>query len=300
MKIEECLIFSAGFGTRMGELGKILPKPVWPLFETTLMGAQIEFAMALGCRKIFVNTHHLHDKVENFLPSKYRSHVTFVFEKEILGSGGGVHNLVKKKFLKTNKLLTLNSDAFFFISKLNDFKKIFDELLQNRCLLMGVNVYDQSSYKKMVLDKGFLVGIDNAPKGKEFLTYAGVGLINLEGLTLVRGKSNFFDSVANFRSESVRVVSIPKSEFWDFGTKERYKENIYKLIDAVETNRKSLFLEFLRLKGLIDLKKVGQASYNTKDRGKINFAPSQAYFEEYNEENTIRIGTGKNSQTYNI
>ena len=53
MRVDECLIFSAGLGTRMGELGRILPKPAWPLFETTLLGAQIEFALELGCRRIF-------------------------------------------------------------------------------------------------------------------------------------------------------------------------------------------------------------------------------------------------------
>ena len=300
MKIEECLIFSAGFGSRMGELGKILPKPAWPLFETTLLAAQVEFALELGCKRIFVNTHHLHDELKNSLPSQYNSCVTFVFEKEILGSGGGVHNLVEKKILKTDKLLTLNSDAFFFIPDLSQFEKIFDKLSGNRCLLMGATVSDQDLYKRMDVVRKCLVEIDDFPKKEEFVTYAGMGLINLEDFVPVAGKSNFFESVANFRNEPVRVVSMPEAEFWDFGTKKCYKENVYKLIDAIAGKKKTAFVNFLQERNMVDLKKIGEASYNAKIQGKVNFTSSQDCFEENGEENVIMIEAGENSRIYRI
>ena len=284
----------------MGVLGKVLPKPAWPLFETTLLAAQVEFAIALGCEKIFINTHHLHDELKNSLSSQYRSLVTFVFEKEILGSGGGVHNLIEKKLLKTSKLLTLNSDAFFFIPELDKFKEIFEDISGNRCLLMGANVSARNSYKKMIIEKGCLVGIDDFPKEKEFITYAGMGLINLKNFVPVAGRSNFFESVANFRNESVRVVSMLESEFWDFGTKKYYKKNIYKLIDAVVKNEKTALLNFLQDRNMVDLKKIGKASYNTKIQGKVNFTSLQNDFEENSEGNVIMIQAREGSRVYSV
>ena len=284
----------------MGELGKLLPKPAWPLFETTLLGAQIEFAIALGCRKIFVNTHHLHEKLKNSLSSKYNSYVTFIFEKEILGSGGSIHNLIEKKFLKTNRLLTLNSDTFFFLSDFEELEKRFIQLSDNRCLLMGANISSESSYREMVVEDGYLKGLDDFSKKNNFITYAGMGLINLEEIVPHRGESNFFDSVADFKKEPVKVVSVPKSEFWDFGTKEYYKKNVYKLIEAINGKEETFFTKFLQERNLVDLKKIGKMSYNARVCGRVNFTSSHAFFEEVGKRNVIVIEAGEESQIFSI
>ena len=288
MRVDECLIFSAGLGTRMGEIGKVLPKPAWPLFETTLLGAQIEFALALGCQRIFVNTHHLRDKMENHLPARYRPYVTFVFEREILGSGGGIHNIVLKNLLKTDTLLTLNSDTFLFAPKPEAFQKYFSYISEVRCLLMGANVTGVG-YRKMVIENERLMGIEEAPPTGSYVTYAGMGLINLKGLAAREGDSRFFESVADFRNETVRVVSPPDVEFWDFGTKEYYKKNIYKLIETIHNGGSSHLGNFLMGKGLLDGKKVGEASYNASQTGRVNFTSRG----ETDRENGIGIELGE-------
>ena len=290
------MIFSAGFGTRMGGLGKILPKPAWPLFETTLLGAQIEFALSLGCQKIFVNTHHLHEKLKKSLHDKYLSNVVFVFEKEILGSGGGIHNIFAQNLFETDKVLTLNSDAFFFIPQMEEFEKIFDQLSDARCLLMGARVSGRGAYREMAVAGGYLTGFNDFAKESNFVTYSGMGLINLEGLVPFEGQSNFFESVANFKDEPVRVVSVSKSEFWDFGTKEHYKENIYKLIAMANNDKDTFFVDFMLEKGLMDPGKVGMDSYNASRSGEVNFTSSGAF----SKENAIMIETGEDSQVYCI
>ena len=56
MKIDYCLILAAGFGSRMGEIGKILPKVLWHIFEKSLLELEIEYARSLGIKKIFINS----------------------------------------------------------------------------------------------------------------------------------------------------------------------------------------------------------------------------------------------------
>ena len=41
MKVNKALILSAGFGTRMGEIGKTLPKILWPIFDKSLLELQV-------------------------------------------------------------------------------------------------------------------------------------------------------------------------------------------------------------------------------------------------------------------
>ncbi len=76
MQIDYALILSAGKGTRMGEVGKLLPKPLWPIFHKTLLELQVEYCLELGIKKIFINTHYLAESIRNFL-----------FEKKMAGYG---------------------------------------------------------------------------------------------------------------------------------------------------------------------------------------------------------------------
>jgi len=42
MQIDYCLILAAGFGTRMGKIGKKLPKVHGPDFEKSLLELQVD------------------------------------------------------------------------------------------------------------------------------------------------------------------------------------------------------------------------------------------------------------------
>ncbi|MEI8348106.1 MAG: NTP transferase domain-containing protein, partial [Pseudomonadota bacterium] len=64
--VPHCFIMSAGMGTRMGEIGKVLPKVLWPVFEKKILDLQVSFAGRLGFQRIFVNTHHGAKEVEQY------------------------------------------------------------------------------------------------------------------------------------------------------------------------------------------------------------------------------------------
>ena len=44
MKVDNALILAAGKGTRMGNVGKILPKVIWPIFEKTILELEVAYA----------------------------------------------------------------------------------------------------------------------------------------------------------------------------------------------------------------------------------------------------------------
>ena len=56
MKVDNILILAAGKGTRMGEIGKKIPKVLWPIFDKTLLEWQILYAKQfVGNAQIYIN-----------------------------------------------------------------------------------------------------------------------------------------------------------------------------------------------------------------------------------------------------
>ena len=51
------LILAAGKGTRMGEIGKVLPKVLWPIYERSLLELQVQYAKSLGIKDIYIKNH---------------------------------------------------------------------------------------------------------------------------------------------------------------------------------------------------------------------------------------------------
>ena len=102
------MIFAAGFGTRMGELTKELPKPMLPLNGKPIVDRAIEVGRNAGVRNIVSNVHYLEDQIRPHLVSHQ---VAVISEKpDILDTGGG---LKAARHLLTSPTFTLNPDALW-------------------------------------------------------------------------------------------------------------------------------------------------------------------------------------------
>ena len=61
------LILCAGFGKRMLDLTANKPKPLLKIENSSILENTINFFQNIGCNKIFINTHYLHKKIENYI-----------------------------------------------------------------------------------------------------------------------------------------------------------------------------------------------------------------------------------------
>ena len=212
MKIDSCLILSAGFGTRMGPIGKILPKPLWPLFERKILELQIKFAQTLGIKKIYVNVHHCHAHMGQFIDIYNQNNsikINLLHEPNLLGSGGGVHNLASyEKY--TGVLLYLAGDQFYFFDQVY-FELAKDLISSHGAVLFGLKVNKSDFYNRLFIENNILKKI-NGPESSSLITFSGMGLINLEKLKPTPGISSFFDSVANFKGKKIYIVTPDNSE----------------------------------------------------------------------------------------
>lgn len=231
MQIDYALILSAGLGTRMGEIGKITPKVLWPVYFKTLLELQIRYCQELGIKKIYINTHFLHDAIFDFLKSEnLLESVILLREDPLLDSGGAIHNLAARNEVNyQGTLLLVNGDQFlFFAEKL--WREAIGHVQKNRAVLFGIQVNKESAYNETITVNGKLTEIvKNVKKDHDYITYSGLGILNLKGLKPVPGISRFFESVADFKSEAVEMLPVGDFEYWDFGTADIYARNIFKL-----------------------------------------------------------------------
>ena len=133
------MILCAGFGSRMLNLTRNKPKPLLKYKNKILLKNTIDFFTNIGCDEILVNTHYLHNKIKKYLDKNLKNYpIKIIYEKTILGTGGGVKNIFTHT--KRKKICIVNSDIFW--TKEN--KPHIEQFLTN---------YKKVTHCKMLLSK---------------------------------------------------------------------------------------------------------------------------------------------------
>ena len=276
MDVKNCFILGAGLGSRMGHIGKILPKVLWPVFEKTLLELQIAFARTWGCQNFFINTHHLSDKIETFVRQK-NINIQILREEVLLGAGGAFLNLKQK--IGSGIFLYLNCDTFYFFNQ-DFFNSLAAKIHDYPLVLAGLASHD-TTYRQTLAEEGLLKDITPAPSDPGYLTYAGMGLANLDLFDKVIRPIEpvgFFTSCADWRKRDIPIVAPEESfEYWDFGTRERYIGEILQLMLKKEGD----LFRFLVDNRALNVKFLKNGSYNGKE-GILNFcqAPEEETFHQ--------------------
>jgi NDP-sugar pyrophosphorylase family protein len=263
MKIDKALILAAGRGTRMGVIGKVLPKPMWPIFEKTLLYLSCCYARDIGIGEIFINAHHCKQEILTHIDNLSMPNINVLEEEDLLGVGGAVHNL--NRHSQGGNVLIINSDLFIFPMK----GSITDYLDLNNgdiAQLLSLPVESNSGYNKLFIENNYLKKIEQIDKKNtsDYYTYSGVSLVNMDLLDDCEGFSNFFESVADYKKKKVSVVNLKNCEYWDFGTISRYCDSLYRVIDNLNKSCDSKFMTFLNKNGAIFEQCVQNNSYGSK------------------------------------
>lgn len=249
MPIDYAYILSAGKGTRMGEIGKVLPKPLWPIFSKTLLELQIKYCQDLGIKKIYINTHYLGEKIKKLITENPSFKDVIILEEEpLLDSGGAIHNLAQRSEVNySGNVFIINADQFYLFDEKEIWSNL-EKLKSSRAVLFGIEVTKEAHYNELVLENGFLQEIIKTRGIQNYTTYSGNCLLRLDGLRPVEGISKFFESVTNFKNENekIEVVNPLHSEYWDFGTFDLYCQNIFKLYQDYLDNKTSRFQALLK------------------------------------------------------
>jgi NDP-sugar pyrophosphorylase family protein len=91
----KAMILCAGYGTRLGNLTRELPKPMLPLQDRPLLAYVLGHLKAQGFTELALNLHFRPDLISGWLGdgSAWGLHLTYSHEATLLGTAGGVKNL---------------------------------------------------------------------------------------------------------------------------------------------------------------------------------------------------------------
>jgi mannose-1-phosphate guanylyltransferase / phosphomannomutase len=87
------MVLAAGHGTRLGALGRSIPKVLVPIGGRPLLERQLEYLEREGVSRVIINAHHLASQITSFV-ARYRGplQVSCIVEESLLGTAGGVRN----------------------------------------------------------------------------------------------------------------------------------------------------------------------------------------------------------------
>ncbi|MCK5808236.1 NDP-sugar synthase [bacterium] len=233
----KALILAAGFGTRLAPITDTLPKPLVPIINIPVIRYNIALLKSVGIKDIYINVHHGAEKIMDTLQDgqKFGVSITYLQEKEILGTGGAIGAL---KGLVDDTILVINADTIMDV----DIESMIDQhQISKRVVTLGLlnaSKHDARSVVACNRDGQIVRMIDaytteNLPEGNAI--FSGVHLIEPALLEYI--PPNIYRSITTHIYTRIMQEGIEiggyffTGDWWDIGTPEAYLTCHYELID---------------------------------------------------------------------
>ena len=219
------IIMAGGKGTRLGIFSKILPKPLLPFDDNTLIETIINKFKSYGVKNFFLSVNYKANLIKSYFKDyKNFVNINFIHEKKPGGTAGSlslIKNKIKSDFIVSNCDVVFNFDYYDLIkvhkSAKNDIslvvsKKIFD-------IPYGVCKFDK---------KGKLEEIIEKPQ-YDFLINTGLYVFNKKILNIIK-KNSFLDMndlLEKALSLDLKIGEyiINEDQWFDLGEWSDYKSN---------------------------------------------------------------------------
>ena len=189
------MILAAGLGTRLRPLTLTKPKPLLELRGRPLIAYALDIMVQAGVKKIAINTHHLADQIPKALGDSYHGiPIHYLYEPEILGTGGGLKNACEQVLGFDEPVFLMNSDIAVDLD-LKAFLKAHEESKPAATLLLKT-VPKPESYVEIGTDaRSYVQTMVNlipysGPKLLERM-FCGVHLISPEALSELPSQKAF-------------------------------------------------------------------------------------------------------------
>lgn len=203
----KAIILAAGFGTRLMPLTKNTPKPLLPLADKPIIQHNIEWLRKNGIKDIAVNLHHLPEKIKKFLGngSKFNVYITYSYEKDILGTAGGVKNL--EHFARGSAFLVYYGDD---ITNLN-IKKLAEFHQKKK----GIAAICLHTIKGDELKEASIIELAKDSRILRFIEKPDAQTIK-RLIKKQKSKNHFYSNAGIYILEPSILKSVPKGKFSDF------------------------------------------------------------------------------------
>jgi NDP-sugar pyrophosphorylase family protein len=145
--MKTAMLLCAGYGTRLKELTKDIPKPMLPVDGKPMIEHTIRHLSKLGIKDIVINVSYLADKITSYFGNgeNWGVHIHYSHEKEPLGTAGAVKNAAKL-LEKNAEFLVLYGDVISF----EDYNKLFEFHRSKKDAIASIILHERKSSNSVV------------------------------------------------------------------------------------------------------------------------------------------------------
>ena len=230
----KAMILAAGFGTRLGELGKSTAKCLVQAGGKPLLEQVVDRLKLAGVQELVINLHHLGDQVRDYVKSQnnFGLKVSFSEEQEILGTGGGILH-AQKLLSNCEEFIVHNGDVF---SDLDLTQVVAAHRKENAFATLVVQERAGSRPLLFSTDNK-LIGWENKNTGEQKLIrtgknraygFSGIQILSNRIFTYLSKRSGSFSSISTYLDAAEageKIQPFIHSGYWlDVGTPERLAE----------------------------------------------------------------------------
>ena len=219
----KAVILAGGLGTRLRPFTEIIPKPLLPIGEKSVLEIQIEHLKNNGFDEIFLATNYKSEYIENFFGDGSRYGVKLYISKEDkpLGTVGPL-TLIKDKL--PEPFLVMNGD----ILTLLDFKDLYDfgisrESLLTVCIKEFITPFQ---FGNIYFEGDYVTAIEEKPNIRTNIL-AGIYIFKPELFNIIPVNEKFsMDSLINKMIHlSMKITKYQIENYWlDIGQESDYKK----------------------------------------------------------------------------
>lgn len=218
---DELIIMAGGFGKRMGELTKDLPKPMLDVDGKPILEHIIENAKQQGFNRFYISVHYQAEKIISYFKDgqAFGVKIEYIHESEPLGTGGSIKLLPEG----TGPVVVTNADI---ISAVN-FRALIDyHILTKATATMVTHEHHiQNPFGVIHADGIRISKLEEKPVWKTNVN-AGIYAINRDvcGYIKPNEKVDMPEIVQRLLEDDNIVVQYPIYEkLFEIGTLEKYK-----------------------------------------------------------------------------
>lgn len=223
------VIMAGGFGTRLDPFTRVLPKPLIPIGDKTVLEIIIEKFLDYGIEEIWLSVNYKAYIIKSYLSEiNLPCKINYIQEDKPLGTIGSLY-LIKGK-IKSDKFILINCDTIIDVDYFDLLE--FHISMRHDITMISSAVKYTVPYGVCKIKDGLLEDIEEKPSFN-FLVNTGMYLINAELLSLIPKNQPYnatdFVKEAINRGFKVGIYPISEDAWIDIGQWQEYKKAIERL-----------------------------------------------------------------------
>jgi len=227
------MILAAGFGTRLKPLTDTMPKALVPMLGRPMLHHIIMKFIHSGINEIVINAHYFAEQIEDFVGrSDYKAEIRVVTEEAILGTGGGIFNMLP--YITEDDFIVYNTDVVCDI----DLKALMHFHKENKAFATMV-MQDRDTFNQVVIDAGgIFCGLNLVKKGikkiarepeepSSLMAFCGIHAVSRKILLFEENKAEYsiIDVYLNASAADKKIIAYkPQVHWFDIGTIEKLRQ----------------------------------------------------------------------------